>query len=83
MPLVGQAGAGARGTPSEVTKQPATQVIPLPTMGQTKRLTTLVAPTTVGVTPPVEAPPTQVEVAAAVIGETQPNATVVVPKTAA
>jgi len=53
VPSVGQVGIGARGTPLEVTEQLATEVILLSMMGQTE---------------PVEAPPTQVEVAVAVIG---------------
>ena len=69
VPSVGQAGAGTKGTPSEVAEHPVTEVIPLPMMGRTEPSTALVLPATVGVTPPVEAPPMQAEVAATVIDE--------------
>ena len=68
--MVGQAGARARGELSEVAEQPAMEVIPLPTIGRTELIVALVASTTTGAMPPVEAPLTQVEVAAAVIGDT-------------
>lgn len=69
-PLVGQGGTGAKGTPSEVTEQPTTKVSLLSMMGWMELPIALVVPTVVGVTPPVEVPPTQAEVAAARIGET-------------
>ena len=56
--------------PSEVVEQPAMEVIPLSTIGQTELPTALVVPTAMGVTPLVEAPPMQVEVAVAMMGET-------------
>ena len=68
--------------PSEVAKQPATEVIPLPTSGRMKLQLAFVAPTAVGAVPPVEAPPAQAEVAAAVTGETQSDATMAVPEAA-
>ena len=58
VPSVGQAGAGAKGMPSEVAEEPAMEVIPLPMMGRMELPTALVAPTAVGVTPLVKAPPT-------------------------
>ena len=57
VPSVGQAGAGAGGAPLEVAEQPAMEVIPLPMMGRTELPSMLVAPTAMGATPPVEAPP--------------------------
>ena len=54
--------------------------IPLPTMGQTGLSSTLMAPTVVGATQPVVTPPTQVEVATTVTGESQPGAIVATPK---
>ena len=83
MPLVGQAGVGAVGTPSKVGEQPAMEVIPLPTMGRMELPTALVVPTAAGTPPPVKAPPTLAEVAATVTGEAQSDATMVVPKEAA
>ena len=53
----GQVDEGAQRTPSEVTGQLATEVIPLLVVGQWKLLTTLVAPTTVGAMQPDKAPP--------------------------
>ena len=67
VPSVGQTVIGAEGTPSEVTEKPTTEVIPLPTSERTEPPLTLVGPTTVGVTSPVEAPPTQMEAAATVM----------------
>ena len=56
------------------------EVIPLLTMGQMELPTTLVVSTMVGATLPVEALPMQAEVAAAVTGGTQSDATVAVPE---
>lgn len=69
VPSVGQVGARADGTPSEVTEQPAMEVILLPTMGQMELSTALVAPTMVGATPLIEAPLMETEVVATMIGE--------------
>ena len=60
----------AKGAPSKVAEQPVTEVILLPTSERTELPLALAAPTVVGATPPVEALPTQVEVAMAVTGET-------------
>ena len=68
--MVRQEGARARGMPSVITEQLATEVIPLLMMGWTELPPALVAPTLVGATPSVETLPTQAEVAATVIGET-------------
>ena len=57
VPSVGQAGARAQGVPSEVAKQPAMEVIPLPMTGRTELPNVLVASTAMGVMPPVEALP--------------------------
>ena len=62
---VGQVGTEAKGMPSEVTEQPAMEVVPLPTTGQTELPTAPVVPTVAGVTPSIEALPMQAEVAAA------------------
>ena len=56
------------------------EVIPLPTLGQTELPLVTVASTVVGATPPVEAPPTQAEVAVIVTSPAQPDAAVVVPE---
>ena len=49
MPLTGQAASEAKGAPLEVTAQPATEAISLPTSERTELPATLVASTTVGV----------------------------------
>ena len=82
VPSVGQTIIGAEGTPSEVTEQSATEVIPLSTSEQTELPLALMAPTIVGVTPPVEAPPTQMEVPATVVSQVEPNVATVVPEDA-
>ena len=69
-PLVGQEGAGAKGTPLEVAEQPAREAIPLPSSGQTELPLALMAPIATGMMPPVEAPPMQAEVVVAVMGKT-------------
>ena len=79
VPSAGQAEAGTQGTPSEVVEQPAMETIPLPTMGRTGLPTALVAPTMAGATQPVRTPPTQAEVAATMIGGSQPGAIVAAP----
>ena len=66
---VGQADAEAEGVPSEVAEQPATEVILLPTVERTGLSLALVAPTVVGATPPIEALPTQTEVATIVTSQ--------------
>lgn len=66
VPSSGHVDAEAEGAPSKVAEQLAMEVIPLPTLGQTELPLVTVASTVVGATPPVEAPPTQVEVAAIV-----------------
>ena len=63
MPSVGQADAGAEGAPSEVAEQLAAEVIPLATSERTELPLVLVAPSVVGVAPPVEASAWQAEVA--------------------
>ena len=63
-PSVGQTVIGAKGTPSKVAEQPAMKAIPLPTSEQMELSLTLVAPTAVSVTPPAEAPLTQMEATA-------------------
>ena len=75
VPLVGRADAGAQGAPSEVVEHPMTAMIPLSTVRQMGLPIVLVAPTAAGATQPVMTPPTQVEVAAAVIDGSQPGAT--------
>ena len=50
-------------------EQSAMVVIPLPTTGRMELQTVLMAPTMAGVMQPVRTPPTQAEVAVAVIGE--------------
>ena len=70
VPSVGQAGTRARGTPLEIIEPPATEVIPLSTMGQPELPLVLVAPTVVGAIMPIEAPLTQAKVAVAMMGET-------------
>ena len=52
----------------EVTEQPVMAVILLPMMRQMGLSTTLAASTVAGTAEPVRAPPTQVEVAVAMIG---------------
>ena len=56
------------------------EVIPLPTLGQTELPLVTVASTVVGATPPVEAPPTQVEVATTVTSQAQLDTAMVVPE---
>ena len=68
VPSVGQAGAGAQGTPLEVVEQPTMVATPLPTMGWMGLPTALMAPTAVGMTQPVVTSPMQTEVASAVTG---------------
>ena len=80
VPSAGQAGAKAEGMPSEVAKQPATEVIPLPTSERMELSPALLAPTVVGATPPVEALPMQAEVSMTVTSEAQPDAAMVVPE---
>lgn len=63
VPSVGQVSTEDEGVPSEITEQPTTEAILLPTSKRMELPLTLVAPTAVGVTPSVEAPPTQAEVA--------------------
>ena len=83
MPLAGQVDTGAEGAPSEVAEQLAMEVIPLLTSERAKLSLTLVAPSVVGVAPPVKAPLTQTEVAMIVTSQAQPDATTVVPEDAA
>ena len=83
VPSAGQADVGAEGAPSGVTEQMAAEVIPLPTSKRTELPLALVAPSMVGATPQVEAPMSQVEVAATVTSQAQPNAAMVVPEEAA
>ena len=80
VPSVGRADAGAQRVPSEVAEQPTMVAIPLPTTGWMGLLTALVAPTVVGVTQPVRAPPMQAKVMVAVIGGSQSSAIVAVPE---
>ena len=83
VPSVGQMIAEAEGLPSEVTEQPAMEAIPLPTSERTELSLALMVPTAVGVTPLVEAPLTQREVAVTVTSQAQPNIAAVVPEDAA
>ena len=68
VPLAGWVDAGTQETPSGVVEQPVMAVIPLPMMGRMGLPTTLMVPTMVAAMQPVGTPPTQVEVAATVIG---------------
>ena len=54
MPLVGQVSTEAEGVPSEITEQPTTEAILLPTSKRMELPLTLVAPTAAGTTPPVD-----------------------------
>ena len=69
VPSVGQTDTGAEGAPSEVIEQSATEVILLPTLERMELPLALAAPTVVGATPPVEALPTQAEVATTVTSQ--------------
>ena len=62
MSLAGQVDAGAEGASSKVTEQTATEVILLPTLGQTELPLAFVAPFVVGAAPHVEALVSQAEV---------------------
>ena len=80
MPSAGQTVAGAEGTPKAVAEQPATEVILLPMLEQTKMPLTLVALSVVGTAPLVKAPPTQTEVVMTVASQAQPDVATVVPE---
>ena len=77
VPSVGQASVGAEGAPSEVVEQPVIEAIPLLMSERMELPLTLVAPTVVGATPPVEALPTQAEVGATATSQAQPDAATV------
>ena len=69
VPLASQADTGAKGAPSEVTEQPASEVILLSMLKRAELLLMLVASSVVGIAPPVEAPLTQMKVAVTVTSQ--------------
>ena len=67
MPLEGQVVGEAKGVPSEVAEQTATEAIPLLTLEWAELLVVFVALAKVGVAQPDEVPPTKVEVMVAMM----------------